>query len=403
MTLRSRSTLRTPLSAYRGHGEAVALHCIFFLTGMGVLIVGPMLPAISQRWHLDDRSSGLLLGAQFLGSFLGAATLGRDSGTNLIVGCAAIVAGFGCVAPAVSSSSGFVWGVCGFLLAGFGLGRAITAINLIAGARYARRRASALSLLNLTWGLGALIGPVVADRTAFHFGLVGLFVSLSAINAIVMTSSLLLLGQGIRPVSEGAGGVATTEAHPGIQRKIIFVALAFLSYGGIEACLSGWISSLTARSIGGTVHLGATATTTLWIGMAAGRAVAALVLLRVAERTLLKGALLCSGLLTLALLLPGAGGELLVLLSFGLGLSLAAVFPTLCSLLLANKFPASTVGRVMAATALGGAIFPWLVGFVSERTGVLQNGLWIPVALCAILAALVPGFAPQDGVGAARG
>jgi fucose permease len=41
----------------------------FALTGMAVTLLGPILPAVMQRWHLKDSQAGLLLSAQFLGCF----------------------------------------------------------------------------------------------------------------------------------------------------------------------------------------------------------------------------------------------------------------------------------------------------------------------------------------------
>jgi FHS family glucose/mannose:H+ symporter-like MFS transporter len=395
------SRFRGLVSTSRSHAETLALHLIFFLTGLGTLVLGPILPALSLRWHLDDRSGGLLLGMQFLGSFLGAVTLGRDLRKNLFAGCLAIVIGFGCVAPAAAMPSGFTLGVCGFLIGGFGLGRTITSINLIVGGRFVRRRASALSLLNLTWGIGALIGPVVVDQTASHLGIRDLFASLSIADAIVLACCLLVLRDAFAGSSANTVGAATFKNQPSATHNFVFFAIAFLAYGGIEASLSGWMSSLTTRSAGGTLHFGATVTSCLWIGMALGRGLAAIVLLRVGERTLLAGSLALSGMIAVLLLLPGTSGVLLVMLAFGLGVSLAAVFPTLCSLLLSRTFPVRIIGRVMAATALGSAGFPWLVGVVSTKTGELQNGLWVPAALCLLLAGLVPVIAPQvRGAGA---
>lgn len=379
-------------SAYRAAAEIAALHGIFLLTGLGMVVLGPILPAISLRWQLGDRSSGLLLGGQFLGSFVGAITLGPNLRKNLSAGCAAIVLGFGCVAAAAGASGGYSAGVCGFVIAGFGLGRTITSINLIAGARFTRRRAAGLSLLNLTWGLGALAGPVAVEHIAERYGLTGLFAMLTALNAIVMVCGLLVLRRCL--VHEPAAAIRTPMQgeQPAKGWQIACFAIAFCAYGGIEASLSGWTSSLTARSSGGTLQLGATVTTSLWAGMAAGRAVAALLLLRAAERRLLTGALAVSGVFAAVLLLPGTGGGALALVALGLGASLAPVFPLLCSLLMAKGFAAGDAGRAMAATALGGAIFPWLVGVVSQKTGTLQHGLWIPVALCVLLAAFVPTF-----------
>jgi FHS family glucose/mannose:H+ symporter-like MFS transporter len=396
VSLQPSSQSRGLISAYRKQAETLSLHAIFFLTGLGTLTLGPVLPAVSHSWHLDDRSGGLLLGAQFLGSFAGAVTLESNLRKNLLLGCSSIVIGFSGVSLAAGMASGFSMGLCGFLLAGFGLGRTITSINLIAGARFIHRRASAISLLNLTWGLGALSGPVMAYWSVSRLGLAGLFASLSAVSAVVMACCLLLLRHSLFQNSTAAVAGDSPGEQSSSTRMLIFFAVALFAYGGIEASFSGWMSSLTARSAGGTLHLGATATSSLWIGVAAGRALAALLLLRVEERKMLTLALLCSGVLAARMLLRGDGGTSLVLLAFVTGLALAPIFPSLCSLLLARRFSVRTVGTIMSVTALGAAIIPWVVGIVSQDTGALRNGLWVPVGLCALLAVLVPKFAAPE-------
>jgi FHS family glucose/mannose:H+ symporter-like MFS transporter len=363
---------------------------MFFLTGAGTLLLGPMLPVLSLRWGLHDKESGLLLGMQFLGAFLGAITLEQDLQKNLRGGCAAIVLGFGCVALAADIRSGFVVGLGAFLLAGFGLGRTITSINVIAGGRFSHRRASALSVLNLTWGIGALLGPLGADLMQRRYGTPGLFASFAGVCAITATASLICLRQYLG----GATRMARPYNLPGAPARAdwrrIYFGAAFFLYGGFEGSLSGWLATLTTRMPSGSVGLGATVTTGLWIGLALGRAAAALLLLRFSERVLLQVGLALSGILSLYLLGPIGNGAALVALAAGIGLGLAPVFPSLCALLLVPGASVRGVGTVMALSALGGAVFPWLVGDLSEKTGGLQHGLWVPVGLCVLLAVLLP-------------
>jgi fucose permease len=59
----------------RPHSGAPALvallHSGFILTGVANTMVGPLLPLLSSRWHLNDVQAGNLFVAQFLGSNLG--------------------------------------------------------------------------------------------------------------------------------------------------------------------------------------------------------------------------------------------------------------------------------------------------------------------------------------------
>ena len=46
------------------------LHLGFVLTGIFMVLLGPVLPALVQRWGLNDSQAGLFFAAQFLGSVL---------------------------------------------------------------------------------------------------------------------------------------------------------------------------------------------------------------------------------------------------------------------------------------------------------------------------------------------
>jgi FHS family glucose/mannose:H+ symporter-like MFS transporter len=375
---------RRPLTAI------ACLHAMFFLTGAGTLLLGPMLPVLSPRWGLHDKESGLLLGMQFLGAFLGAMTLGPDLQKNLTLGCAAIVLGFGCVAVAAETHSGFVLGLGAFTVAGFGLGRTITSINLIVGRRFSDRRASALSVLNLTWGIGALLGPVGADLTERRYGIAGMFAFFAGACAIVATASLICLRQSLNIATSMPRPHSAPAARERGEWRLTYFGAAFFLYGGFEGSLSGWLATLSTRMPGGTVRLGAAVTTCLWMGLALGRAAAALLLLRVSERVLMPAGLALSGILSLYLLGPIGSGAVLAVLAGSIGLGFAPVFPSLCALLLVPGASVRGSGTVMALSALGGAVFPWLVGDLSGKTGSLQHGLWVPVGLCGLLAILLP-------------
>ena len=60
-----------PLSVRRIHLKANAVACALFVpTGLITVMLGPVLPALSVRWSLNDTQSGYLITAQFLGSLL---------------------------------------------------------------------------------------------------------------------------------------------------------------------------------------------------------------------------------------------------------------------------------------------------------------------------------------------
>ena len=56
-----------------------ALHILFLMTGTGTTFLGPILPMLSQTWHLHDAQAGVLLACQFLGAFVGGISVGSHA------------------------------------------------------------------------------------------------------------------------------------------------------------------------------------------------------------------------------------------------------------------------------------------------------------------------------------
>ena len=69
------------------------------------------------------------------------------------------------------------------------------------------------------------------------------------------------------------------------------------------------------------------------------------------------------------------------------GLGFSCVFPIAISELSSRfePFAAELAGPMFALASLGGAVLPWLVGFVSARSSGLRVGLLIPLAGCLIM------------------
>jgi FHS family glucose/mannose:H+ symporter-like MFS transporter len=365
--------------------QIAAIHALFLMTGMGAMLLGPLLPSLAAQWHLRDQQTGLLIAAQFLGSFVGSTTLRPRLKSDLAHACLALALGFAGLALAAARTTGFGPGLAALVLIGFGLGRGITAINLIAGSRIRRRRASALALLNFTWGLGAVFGPASVAFFADTVKAPGI----AAGFAVAVTGLSLTLWRLIPEGSRSNGDSARSPLRLASSLAgLIYFGWLFFFYGGLEAGASGWLSLFTIRSTHGTLREGATVASFLWIGLTAGRAIASLLLLRLGERPVF-----CAGILLAAagsvLLALVHSESLLIGLAIVIGLGLAPAFPALCSLLMATPRHPRHAGSVLASSSLGGALFPWLIGVVSQQTGSWRMGLSVPLSLALALVLLV--------------
>jgi FHS family glucose/mannose:H+ symporter-like MFS transporter len=162
-----------------------------------------------------------------------------------------------------------------------------------------------------------------------------------------------------------------------------FALLLFL-YGGLETCMTGWLTTYTLRFSDVRLLGGQSAIVLLWSALTAGRALSSAALRVMREAVLQRISLAFSALLILALVTT-RHGPLLSLYCVLLGLSLAPFFPTTFALLMKRRPTAREAGFILAVSGLGAALFPWLMGFVSTQSGSLRIAMIVPLGLALIL------------------
>lgn len=352
---------------------ATLMHFAFALTGLGTAMLGPLLPLLARQWSLRDEQSGLLLMAQFCGSFLGGVSVSWRLRRSLLVGLGAAAVGIGGFAGA----PGLAVACACLLVGGFGVGRSITAVNILAGQRFTTRRASALARLNFFWAGGAMGAPLLVAWLSPHFAVRTLLAWFAGLFLLSCVGLGVLMRDEAAEVRAPASGPDHVE---GIGTKLfVWFMLALFLYGGLETCLGGWLTTYALRYGDRSLAISEYTTLLLWMSLTTGRAVSSALLLRVGERLLRRVALVMTVLLTIGLAVAHtawaiAGCTVL------LGLSLSPWFPVTFSLLMGERPRARQAGVVIAVSALGAAALPWLMGVVSTRTGSLQVALTIPLA-----------------------
>ena len=354
------------------------MHAVFVLAGLGTMLLGPILPLLSTQWHLTDSQAGLLLLAQFCGATLGGVTVSSRLAKDLLVGLAAAIFGFGAFAIA----TGLSVALPALLVGGFGVGRIIATVNILGGTRSTANRGSALARLNFTFAFGALLSPLLAAWLTPHLSLQTLLLAFAA--CFLVCTAALALELSSAPAPE----VTSTTSHPpesplAPRIFLYFAALIFL-YGGIETCLAGWLTTYALRYGQASLVLSEYTMVLLLCGLTSGRAVASWLLLKMQETTLLRIALVLSAGLAGALALAHQASSIAILAVL-LGIALAPIFPASFALLMAHHPPARTAGIVLAASGLGAAAIPWLMGVVSTGTNSLHFALILPVAAVAAM------------------
>lgn len=354
------------------------------LAGLGTALLGPILPLLARQWQMQDAQSGLLMTAKFCGAFLGGVTVQRNLRRSLVMGMAAGVVGFGGFAYA----PGMGWGLVALFVGGYGLGQLITATNILAGRRFTRHRGSALAALNFAFSLGAMLSALLAAWLLPVFALRTVLVGFAGMFGVGGGWLLVeLRGGGAEVELLTEIPVATGEGQGLGWRAYVYFAALLVLYGGLETCLSGWLTTYALRYGDKTLVVSEYTTLLLWMALTVGRAGSSVVMLRVGEQAVQRISLVLAAVFTAGLAVAhtavGIAGCAVLL-----GLSLAPFFPATFALLMAERPTARQAGVVLAVSGLGAAALPWLMGVVSTRAGSLQVALGLPLGAAVVLLGL---------------
>jgi len=355
------------------------LFIAFFLSGIAGTILGPLLPALAVRLQLGDGGSGALFMAQFGGAAAGALICGpllARFGYRTVISSGYLVLAAGSAmlaAPAASIVS------LGILMNGLGLGTIIAPSNLLTAELSGEKKAARLNLLNLCWGAGAVAGPVAIAwlRDAAGLGGVAAFITL------IGSASALALFRAI-PVTVHHASVSQAQRN-GPGKFQWAAAITVFLYVGAETTLAGWLPTMAVRRMGAHSGLESTPMSAFWGALLAGRAVAAVLLRRWSFPLIMRISLIACPVLSAAVGLSGSVFSLTLIAAMA-GFFYGPVFPNTIATLESGKDANSRkLGPpVFAAGAAGGAVIPWIAGWISSGFHDVRAILW-PVLACLVL------------------
>jgi FHS family glucose/mannose:H+ symporter-like MFS transporter len=356
--------------------------------GIAMAILGAILPLISQRLHFNLAQAGdlfLVMNATMLvGTFVLGPLLDRF-GIKLTFIIAPLLEAVALVLIANAQSFEGLR-VAVFFLA-MGGGALNQATNTLIADLHAdeRRKSSALNLLGVFFGFGALSIPFSIGSLLGVFGLANiLFAAAAVVSATTLVSLALTF-----PLPRQSAGVPLSEVLR-LSRQPLILTLAILLFfeSGNEWVLGGYITTYLTRSLGATMSAASWMLALYWSALMIGRTVLSLVLLHVSGHALIlasaAGVAASVGLLVAAPSLPLAGCAIVLL-----GLSLAAIYPTTLGFAGA-RYPShsgTVFGILIGISLTGGMSLPWLAGRISQSDGV-GAGLSIAIAGAAAVFAL---------------
>lgn len=347
-------------------------------------MLGPILPLLASQWTLNDAQAGRFFTAQFVaavtGSLLAAKVLARwGTSWTVSIGMFLVAAGVG------ATGSSTLWtSVTGIGLYGLGLGFALPATNLLVAELVPERRVAALNLLNFSWTVGALAGPMLiaqAQRTigwrTFLFLLAASFV----VTSVAGHARLLASNAAEPPQRQG-------KLHR--DDRVLFALLTSLFlilYVGVENAFSGWLSAFAIRFHQTSPKMTALMQSSFWCAILVGRLVAPLLVSRVLKPVGIVTAGIISAALGITATLLSSNVAVMFAGVLVCGLGLSAIFPTVVAIFAESYGSGGAGSIVLGMCGVGGATVPWLVGVVGAYAHNLRVGFIVPL-LC-LTAALI--------------
>jgi len=365
----------------------------FVVNGIVISLIGPILPMFMAKWGLNDSRAGLFSLVQFSCSFVGvlassALISAKGFKPAIILGLTLLGLGF-----ALLNAPTFALALVASGIYGLGYGFATPGTNLWVGESYGDRRASALSIVNLAWGAGAISSSPLA-MLAMRKSHVSLLLYIVGALGVGLVFVLLRMPFEKPPREESTVPAAADGKITGTGVAVL-LGILFFVYVGTEVGTSYWAPAHAQRAAEWSTNTWALAPMFFFAGLLGGRGVAAAILLYVKEVKVAVGGLLLAGTGE-SVFLAAHSSMTLFGGAFLAGLGLASIFPILIAWL--SKWygtRARKVGGVMfALAALGSALVPPLVGVVSRYSGSPRIGLLVPLAGCGVMLSVIALLRP---------
>lgn len=357
------------------------------LAGLNAGWFGPMIPSIAAAQKMQLVEAGSLISVYSAGSLLPLA-IGRQlvekfGGRKCLLMAALLF----CLGLAILSFGSKII-VLSIGAAALGVGAGLNGITgTICILRLATgSSAAAVGKLNVFFGVGALLGPVVALlglNSPWSYHAVYVFGAVYALTVFITAFATKRLDVRV-PKPDAAG-----EKFDPLQTSALLYTAAVFLYVGIEVAMATWLFTYLNITCRLSKDLSGWSMTALWSGLTIGRMVAVLLFKYFPAARIALGSMAVIFSAILSLVLFSWLGDTLMVVVFILGLGFGPIFPTLISSASEryNKHSASITSLVITAGAFAGITFPLVIGQVFTKLG-HEQGMLVLALFSSILAAV---------------
>ena len=344
---------------------------IFFALGL-ITAIGPTLPELARNNSISLGDAGAIFTALFIGAIPTQVATGwliESFGAKRVLLAGVLVLAIGLLGATLSRSLPLT--LAFMIFGGLGDGVLVVGANVIVAQSFSRRRASALNLLNVFYGVGAMAGPAAAGTSidAWGTGLPALWALVAVLAIIAPTIPMLRIKQGTAGEEKNA---AETAPLPIYRFPALWLfSFLLLLYVGVEIGTGNWIATYMQRTTPASPAAAAWVASGFYMALTVGRIAGAGLGTKVSSERLLLISLASAVAGALGMLLGVGSAWLTIAAVLVLGASFGPIFPTAVAIITA-RFPtgAGRAASVMIAMgSIGGMVIPWLQGALLAGVG----------------------------------
>jgi fucose permease len=369
---------------YRGLQASIFAGAFAF--GIVMSSLGSLLPALFAEIGFEKADAGGLFLVMNFGMLVSSLLFGPICdrfGFRALLAVSSLMVGGSFSMLAAAGEYGTI--LASLALLGLGGGGLNGGTNALLNDISPDRRASALNLLGIFFGFGALFTPFLIGSLLERAGLRLILAWLVALTA----APFILFVTARFPAPKHGQGFTRGAFRKLLANPLLFLfGLLLFCQSGNEFTIGGWISTY----LGERLHLepadAAYALGGYWGAVMAGRLIVSRLAASIQPHALvISGALLAMASVA-ALILSGSAAAAPVLVVC-VGLGFAAIFPTTLAQAGAafTEYSATAFSIIFGMALTGGMCAPWLVGRIAHYHGV-GVGLWVTVGSCAAIAVL---------------
>lgn len=366
----------------------ILLHAGFLVSGVTTILIGPILPILTNRFTLDDMFAGYYFPAQFAGSLTGTFAMNWFARKGKLVPASALGCLLMALGVAIMNGSSYEAVMVAFVVNGLGIGLTLPTINVLILERSGPNPAASLGFLNFFWGVGAILTKPLVDLSASENSLMLTSVIISAPLALIGMLLFFIKGRSEeKTVIKGDGGGLTPIWTVPLAWMIAFFNFIHV---GFESAMGGWISTYSVRidNVSTSFQL-LTPTLLYFLFFVVGRGAAPVIF-----RVFNENQVLLTGLFTimggLGVMLTASETFVLCVGASVAGLGTSCIFPTNISRF-SKLFGPQAMRRatpLFICGTLGSTATTWLIGYLSTRSGSLRSGMMVLVGSIAVLLVL---------------